>query len=439
MTDQNITPPKAEILIVDDDVQNLRLLTTRLSQEGYKVRPVTNGQMALTTARKSPPDLILLDIVMPDMDGFAVCDYLKQDEKTFDIPIIFISIKQNFTDKVKAFEVGAVDYISRPFEFEEVFVRLHTHLTLHKLQKELENRVQEQAAELIALNTAYERFVPREFLNFLSKRDATEVELSDHVQRQMNISFTDIHNFGELSRNMLPQKRFRFINAYLNRVSPVIRQHQGFIDKYINHQIMALFPRKAKNALDAAIMMQQEVSDYNAYRQQQGERPIKIGSSIHSGKMMLGIIGSEERLQGTVIADAVNTAARMSGLTKFYGASLVISEQALGRIEGFIDYKFRFLGKVQVKGKKDPVSIFEIFEADSEIIRNLKLETKPIFEDGLFLYYDKKFAEASVKFSLILEENPDDKAARLYLERSARFMVEGVPADWAGVEALTSK
>jgi signal transduction histidine kinase len=144
------TALKGDILIVDDTPANLRLLSGMLSEQGYKVRSVTSGQMALTAAKASSPDLILLDIKMPGMDGYEVCQRLKEREETHDVPIIFISALGEVGDKVKAFTVGGVDYVAKPFQLEEVLARVRTHIALRDAQKrlqtakeELERQVQE--------------------------------------------------------------------------------------------------------------------------------------------------------------------------------------------------------------------------------------------------------------------------------------------------------
>lgn len=141
----------ADVLVVDDTRENLRLLIRILAENGYKVRPVTNGRMAVTAAQIVPPDIILLDIMMPDMNGFEVCAELKSDERTRDIPVIFISALDETSDKVRAFDEGGVDYITKPFEAGEVLARLNTHLTIRNLQKTLQvqnNELQQKNKEL---------------------------------------------------------------------------------------------------------------------------------------------------------------------------------------------------------------------------------------------------------------------------------------------------
>ncbi len=139
---------KSNILIVDDNPANLSVLSTILAERGYVVRPAPNGQMALMALQKFRPDLILLDIMMPKIDGYEVCRRLKEDEQTRDIPVIFMSALSEVLDKVKAFDVGGVDYITKPFQAEEVLARVKTHLALRELQKELERKVAERTAEL---------------------------------------------------------------------------------------------------------------------------------------------------------------------------------------------------------------------------------------------------------------------------------------------------
>lgn len=150
-------PSKGDILIVDDTLPNLRLLSSMLTEHGYEVRGVPNGPMALTVARSGPPDIILLDINMPGMSGYEVCQQLKATPETRDIPIIFISALGEVLDKVRAFSVGGVDYITKPFQIEEILVRIKTHLTMRNLQREL----QQANDELARVNAALQAEITR--------------------------------------------------------------------------------------------------------------------------------------------------------------------------------------------------------------------------------------------------------------------------------------
>jgi class 3 adenylate cyclase len=442
---------KLKVLVVDDVGQNVSVVNEILKPY-YKIMVALNGEKALSISQSdNPPDIILLDIMMPEMDGYEVCSKLKANSKTQDIPIIFLSALDDTKDKVKGLELGAVDYVSKPFQPEEVIARVKTHLTISSLKKSLaeknealksanellEERVKDRTAELVELNTAYECFVPREFLNLLNKQSILDIRRGDQTIKRMTVMFADVRGWTTLSESMTPQENFNFINAYLKRVSPIIKQNNGFIDQYYGDGVMALFPDSPDDAVQAATDMHAVVNEYNRERERDGFQPIGIGVGLHIGDLMLGIIGSEVRMQGAVVADAVNLAARLEGLTRTYGSPITLSETTLSHLENPDRYKHRFVDRVLVKGKKKPVSVYEVFSGDPPSVVKLKDLTKSDFEEGLRLYYDRRFSEASVKFNAVLQQNQADKAARIYLERSARYMVQGVPGDWTGVEGLT--
>jgi two-component system sensor histidine kinase ChiS len=445
----NHRPPE-QLLLVDDNVTNLQVLQQTLDGRGYKLLVAKNGPGALTIAQKAKPSLILLDIMMPEMDGYEVCRRLKADPETQEIPVIFLSALTDTEDKVKGLDLGAVDYVSKPFQPEEIIARVNTHLTINSLKRSLaeknkaleatneilEERVKERTAELAALNAIYERFVPREFLSLLGKESILEIRLGDQIKQVMTVMFADIRGWTTLSESMSPRDNFNFINTYLQWVSPVITDHQGFIDQYLGDGLMALFPRWTDDAVQAAIAIHTAIENYNKERENDGLTPISVGVGLHIGDLMLGIIGSQDRMQGTVVADAVNLASRLEGLTRIYGSSITVSEPVLSQLKNPNGYNHRFIDKARVKGKEDAVTVYEIFDGDPEPSIGLKKETKASFEEGLRLYYDRNFAEASVQFNQVVQKNPEDKAARIYLKRSATYMVQGVPEDWNGVETL---
>ncbi len=271
--------------------------------------------------------------------------------------------------------------------------------------------------ELFKLNEAYERFVPRQFLQFLNKRSILDVRLGDQVQQEMSVLFADIRDFTTLSESMTPQENFNFINAFFSRMEPVIIENQGFIDKYIGDEIMALFSGGADNAVKAGIAMLQTLADYNLHRVRSGYVPIQIGIGINTGSLMLGTVGGASRMDSTVISDAVNLGSRMERLTKDYGASLLISHHTFLQLQNFNQYAFRIIDRVKVKGKSAEVSVYEVFDADLPEIREGKLITKQEFEQALLLYKLGSFTEAAQLFEDVLNINPKDKVAQIYLER----------------------
>lgn len=289
------------------------------------------------------------------------------------------------------------------------------------------------------LNSAYALFVPREFLSFLHSDDISTLKLGEQVQREMTILFSDIRSFTGLSEKMSPQEIFDFINAYLGYVSPAIRQHQGFIIKYMGDGVMAVFPQSADDAVRGSIAKIRQVHQFNKVLQTRKMPPIQIGIGLHTGKMILGVLGESERMQADILSDSVNLASRLEGLTKHYGASIIISETTLNGLTQPEHYHIRFLGKVQVKGRAQVVSLFEVFDGDDPNSVQLKQQTKPLFEESLQHFQNKRFQLARDGFSNILQQNPEDKACKLYFKRASQLLLEGAPSDWSAVEIMTDK
>ena len=289
------------------------------------------------------------------------------------------------------------------------------------------------------LNSTYQNFVPKQFLDFLGKSDITQIQLGDQTNKEMSVLFSDIRAFTSLSETMTSEENFKFINAYLKRIAPQIIKNKGFIDKYIGDAVMALFPEQANNAIDAAIQMLEELHNYNKTRKTRNYQPISIGIGINTGNLTLGIVGDKDRMEGTVISDAVNLASRMEGLTKMYGASILISEITFQMLEDPTIYDYRIVDTVKVKGKKEPVTVIEILNGNSKRIIDLKLSTKQNFEFGTALYQEKDFKEAKNCLKKVLEKDPADKAAEIYLKRSEYFEIHGITPEWEGIASIESK
>ena len=296
--------------------------------------------------------------------------------------------------------------------------------------------VEHLSEELILTNKAYTRFVPKEFLNFLSRKSIIDIKLGDQVQKEMTVLFSDIRSFTTLSEQMTPEENFNFINSYLKRMNPIIEYHNGFIDKYIGDAIMALFARSPEDAIRSAIQMQKAILAYNQDRIEKNFEIIKIGVGLHTGMLMLGVIGGEERMESTVISDAVNLASRLEGLTKVYGALILTSEATFLKANGPEKFKYRRLGKVKVKGKQEPVVVIDILDGQSDFWLDVYLQTKADFEKALTHYETKEFKEAAVLFESILDINLSDVAARFYLQKSLYYQTHGLPEDWDGSEAV---
>ncbi len=189
LTGAGAAPTKGSILIVDDTPANLQLLARMLADRGYHVRPVLDGQLALASVEAEPPDLILLDIRMPEMNGYQVCERLQADPRTSQIPVIFLSAMDALEDKVKAFRAGGVDYVTKPFQIEEVSARVETHLTLSRLREQLQQTNARMAAELQLAREVQRSFLPHD----LPVLDSWQVAAKLESARETSGDFYDMH------------------------------------------------------------------------------------------------------------------------------------------------------------------------------------------------------------------------------------------------------
>jgi two-component system sensor histidine kinase ChiS len=279
--------------------------------------------------------------------------------------------------------------------------------------------------EITSMSDAYARFVPREFLQLLGKEKIVDVELKQNRLLNLTILFADIRSFTSLSETMGPEDNFKFLNSYLNRMGPIIRSNHGFIDKYLGDGIMALFPEEPSDGVQAAVEMQQELYTYNSQRRRMNYPPIEVGIGVHSEKVILGIVGEKERMEGTVIGKAVNLAARLEGLTKVYGSRIIVSDEIIKAL-GPDAPDHRYLGDARVKGKRDTVPVHEIFSADPAEDVRWKLHTKNYFESGVGLFRqgtrhkaNNLLSEAGRYFRAVLKVHPADRAAEYYVKRYA--------------------
>ena len=409
------TRSELKILVVDDEAINLQVLANHLAIERYQVLQAVNGEEALQMAKREKPDLVLLDIMMPRMNGYEVCESIRKDYPAAETPVIMLTARNQVSDLVRGFGVGANDYIAKPFNKEELLARIKTHL------------------ELAKINIAYGNFVPREFLEQLEKESILDVRLGDQVSRSMSIMFSDIRDFAGMSENLTPEETFQLINNYLKEVVPPIRAHGGFVDKFIGDGIMALFPGDSESAVAAALDMQSAVDSFNAKR---NGPPIGTGIGIHSGDLILGTIGVSSRMEETVISDAVNVASRIEGLSKLFGARILMSQATVDGITPDELVPNRFLGRVAVKGRHDSTAVYQVLVGGDA---RLKDQTRADFQGALNAYYRKDFDTAVGAFAAVLRLDPGDTTAALYRKRAAQLITSPPPAEWDGVERPAEK
>ena len=413
---------KIKILVVDDEPINRKVLDNHLTMAGYEVLQAVNGKEALEIIESGRAlDLIILDIMMPKMSGYEVCNKLRDIYLPSQLPVVMLTAKNRVTDLVEGFNAGANDYLTKPFSKDELLSRIKTHLNLHRIHK------------------ASGKFVPSEFLKAVGRESITEVRLGDHSLKDVTVFFSDIRDYTSLSEQMSPEQNFQFINSYVGRMGPIISQHQGFINQYQGDGIMALFPKTLDSGLQASIHMQHKLQEYNEERKTKGKQMISVGMGLHVGPLVMGIIGDENRNEPTTISDTVNVASRMEGLTKYYGARIIVSKNCLSTLVNPEAFHFRYLGKVQVKGKKEALGIYECFDGDNEVVINLKLKSLELYNEGLEMFYQKEFAHSTSLFDRILKINNQDKVVHYLRKKAARLAYEGVPVDWVGIEKLDNK
>ena len=403
-----------------------------LKEEGYEFFPARSGPDCIALAMQTKPDVILLDVHMPGMDGYEAARALSGNEETSSIPIIMVTGLSNSADRVRGLKAGAVDFLAKPVESAMLIAKVSSLARLKVYNDEMKRRhasLRTQLAgrgeQLQAALESFSRFIPQEFLRALGKTDIVDVKLGDQVQLDMAILFSDIRSFTALSEKMTPEQNFSFLNSYLGRMNPFIWENGGFIDKYIGDAIMALFPKGSGSALSAAIVMLSHIPLYNQQRKGFGYDPLRIGIGIHAGSVMLGIIGHERFMQGTAISDAVNLASRLQDLTKVYEVALLVSNHVLFDLEDPNRYNYRFMDKVKLKGKEDAVSVYEVFDGDPDELKACKKSSREVFERGVYDFHAGNFQDALSRFQGILNPDIIDRPLEIYTKRCMQALKLG--------------
>ncbi|WP_293132384.1 adenylate/guanylate cyclase domain-containing protein [Microcoleus sp. bin38.metabat.b11b12b14.051] len=425
---------KQVIICVDDEKTILKSLKTELKEalgNTYQIEIAEGGQDALELIAELLENgyeipLIISDYVMPDMKGDELLRLVHEiSPKTLKVMLTGQATIEAVGNAIK--QAKLYRYIGKPWQTQDlqltVTEAVHSYsqdkklaeqnAELRKMNQELEFALSQQ----LQLTEAAKRFVPNEFVSLLSHDSLSDVRLGDSVEKEMSILFSDIRDFTALSESLTPQENFNFINCYLSRMEPSIIENHGFIDKYIGDAIMALFAHTADNAVTAGISMLHSLYEYNQHLISCSSPPIKIGLGINTGSLMLGTVGSTNRMDSTVIGDAVNLASRVESLTKSYGVAMLITQNTFLGLSNPASYAIRNIGCIRVKGKSDLVTIYEVFDADIPELKEGKLATLPVFIEALYNYAAAKHQEAAKLFADCIRKNPLDKVAQNYLQR----------------------
>lgn len=274
----------------------------------------------------------------------------------------------------------------------------------------------EQAAdEALRLSQTFQKFVPRQFVDHIAKNGTRLLELGFADEDDVAILFCDIRGFTSLSEKMRPKELMSFLNSYFLRMNDPIHQNRGFIDKFIGDAIMALFDHpggnasdKAYDAVQAALDLRKALAIYNQHRKNSGYDPINIGIGVHFGPVILGTVGSNDRMDTTVIGDSVNIAYRLEALAPKYHADIVVSAQLLETIGEGTPIKTRLLDWVRVKGRQAPVEIFEVLDHLPDEAQHRKGLTDNYIRQGLAQRKLQQWDDALAQFETALTHSPND-------------------------------
>jgi adenylate cyclase len=354
------TAAPSRILVVDDTPANIQSLAAILKDKGYQISVATNGKQALDVLARVQPDLILLDVMMPEMDGFETCRRLKANEQWRQIPVIFLTAKTETADIVQGFELGAVDYVAKPFNAHELLARVNTHLTMDELRRSLAGKNAELARAHELVRRAFGRYVSEEVATSILQ-SPEGLELGGE-EREVTILMSDLRGFTALAARLTPHEVIEFLNLYLEAMVDVISRYEGTIDEIIGDAILIIFGAPlvcddhAAKAVACGLAMQLAMTEVNQRLMAKGATELEMGIGIHTGRVIVGNIGSLRRTKYAAVGSNVNLAGRIESFTT--GGQLLISESTRERIKSALRIDGQY--KVEPKGATSSVQLHEI-------------------------------------------------------------------------------
>src|SRR5512137_830766 len=350
----------SRILIVEDAPANIQALSSTLKDKGYQISVATNGRQALEVVARLRPDLILLDVMMPEMDGFETCRRLKESAATNDIPVIFLTARTETTDIVQGFELGAVDYVAKPFNAHELLARVNAHLTIDQLRRSLAGKNAELARAHELVRRAFGRYVSEEVAASILK-SPEGLELGGE-EREVTILMSDLRGFTALAARLTPHEVIEFLNLYLEAMVDVISRHEGTIDEIIGDAILVIFGAPvacddhAAKAVACGLAMQLAMAEVNRRLTAKGTVELEMGIGIHTGRVIVGNIGSLRRTKYAAVGSNVNLAGRIESFTT--GGQLLISESTREKIKSPLRIDGQF--QVEPKGATCSLQLHEV-------------------------------------------------------------------------------
>ena len=304
-------------------------------------------------------------------------------------------------------------------------------------------RFKDKADEAMLLTQTFRKFVPKQFVDHFAKHGSSSLELGRADEDELAILFCDIRGFTGLSEKMSPQELMNFLNSYFLRMNDPIHQNGGFIDKFIGDAIMALFDRpsgnnqdKAQDAIRAALDLRYAINIYNQHRSNSRYPPINIGIGIHFGPVIIGTVGSDDRMDTTVIGDSVNIAYRLEALAPLYQTDIVVSAKALEIADAAQHFNYRILDWIRVKGRQSAIEIYEIIDHLPASVQRQKLANADLIAKGISCRINQQWSQAMDYFQQALALNPDDTLAQHHITQCLRLQKSELDSDWDGALLL---
>ena len=350
----------ARVLVVDDIELNRSMLSRRLERRGFEVELAEGGQEALEMIRERTYDIVLLDIMMPEVSGYDVLEEVRKDKTPLELPIIMATAKDQGEDVVSAFKLGANDYITKPIDFPVALARIETQLS--------RKRATEQSKRLMVELERHNQFIRKTFGRYLSKEVVENLLASPDglalggEKRTITILMSDLRGFSALSEKLDPEQVVTMLNGYLGKMADIVTQHNGTIDEFIGDAILAIFGAPVKReddvdrALACALQMQLAMDEVNEANRENGFPDLEMGIALNTGECVVGNIGSQQRAKYGVVGSQVNLTGRIESYT--VGGQILIS---LGTSEAAETELI--LGdelKLGAKGFKEPVTVYEL-------------------------------------------------------------------------------
>ena len=346
------------ILVADDRADNVELVRDLLTMEGYQVLSAANGQEALDRIYQHLPDLILLDLDMPILDGYQVCERIKADPVTADIPVLMLTAWAEPEQRVKGLQLGAEDYLAKPFDYRELLARVETRLRAKQTADEM------RAAQQTIRQT-FERFVSPQVVERLLA-DPTTVSLGG-VEQGVTILFADLRGYSRVTQALAPEQLLDVLNGYLSVAVQAVLAYEGTISRYAGDLIMAIFnaplpqPDHALRAVQAGLRLRRDMAAYHATLPE--HLRIGFGIGVVTGQAVVGNIGAREWLNYTAIGGIVNLAQRLEEIAG--SGEILLDEPTRLALGNAVQAEAR--GPTPIRGRREPVNVYVVLGlADKE-------------------------------------------------------------------------